>query len=320
MTYIKKQRERESPTQRLFALITTLFLFATLFICSVFFSEKLSGYVLEGAALAIQRVVPIIFPTLILSDLILHLSAGVRLTSLSRPLSGICGVKEGCLGVLLLGLVCGFPAGAKSALDSYKNGIIEKSECERLMSISNNASAPFVIGVVGCLLFKSRMLGVMLYLSMVLGALTTARLTASNVKSLNDYSICNRINYSFIASVRHAAEISVNVIAFISTFYIISRITVLVVGDGMISALILSFTEISAASSYISDLCNFSDLLKILFISFSVGFSGLSAIMQAVVLAPTNEKFSLYRILFFKLIQGLITSLYSLILFPIFTF
>ena len=314
MTRTTRIKKRLGSSQGLLGTLILISSVSTIIISSLFFPEKLSSSVADGLRLAVGKIIPVIFPSLILSDLAVHFGRGSYLNVLSTPASKICGVKSGCAGILFFGLIAGFPTGAKMSYDAYKNGIIEKRECERMMALANNPSLPFVIGVIGGMFLESTHLGAFLYLGMIFGVILSAHLTDKKRHTTDFKQFIPRQSYSFVDSVKKAAEISINVTAFIATFSMITKIITSVINSEQLILIAVSFLELTSASEHISDLCTVSLYFKILLVGFSIGFSGLCAILQSFAVISKNDDISLKRILIFKLVQGICTALVSLLL------
>lgn len=109
--------------------------------------------VLSRTEFFLERVFPTLFPALCLSGMVATSSWVSRLYRFPF------GVE---LTVWLLGMLCGFPVGARTAYLLYKSGRITKTRAEFLCGFSNLASAPFLVGVVGNALFGHPAFGVLL--------------------------------------------------------------------------------------------------------------------------------------------------------------
>lgn len=112
-----------------------------------------ADYVTEGAKYGLllwySSVVPALFPFMVLSGLIV---AGGGLSVLMKPfyflLHPLLGLSaEGCY-VLVAGLLCGYPMGAKTCADFMREGRIGAAEGRLLMAIANHPSPMFVLGYV----------------------------------------------------------------------------------------------------------------------------------------------------------------------------
>lgn len=52
-----------------------------------------------------------------------------------------------------MGIISGYPVGAKIVTEFRKNGDCTKAEAERLLSFTNNSGPLFIIGTVGITMF-----------------------------------------------------------------------------------------------------------------------------------------------------------------------
>ncbi len=131
-------------------------------------------YAAEGLSLCTKSVIPSLFPFMVLSDIVVSCGAVSFIARLlqkpTRLLFGVSG-ESGCS--VILGMLCGFPTGARSALSVYDARRISKAELERLLCFCNSPSSAFLISAVGISLFGSRKYGIALYLITLLSAILT---------------------------------------------------------------------------------------------------------------------------------------------------
>ena len=122
--------------------------------------------VAEALALCARSVVPSLFPFLVASSALLALGFGELaapwLAGLMEPLFRVPGAGS---AALVLGLVGGYPIGAKTAADLYRENLVSREEAERLLAFCNNSGPAFILGVVGAGVFASSRVGVLLYLA-----------------------------------------------------------------------------------------------------------------------------------------------------------
>ena len=71
-----------------------------------------------------------------------------------------------------MGLISGYPVGAKVAANLRDKDICSKEECERLLSFTNNSGPLFIIGTVGITMFGSTEIGILLFITHLLASLT----------------------------------------------------------------------------------------------------------------------------------------------------
>ena len=71
-----------------------------------------------------------------------------------------------------MGIISGFPVGAKIVSNLYSNGACTKEEADRMLILSNNSGPLFVIGTVGYAFYGSSTIGVLLLVTHILASLS----------------------------------------------------------------------------------------------------------------------------------------------------
>lgn len=142
-------------------------------------SDLAIEYMNRGLLLCAKTVVPSLFPFMVLSEMIVSGGFGAwLLQKCSKPMQKAFRLSpDGCCAVLL-GMLCGFPIGAKCAVLSWKQQAISKEEAERVLAFSNNPSSAFLISAVGGSLWGNPRFGFALYLCVILSSLLTGILFA----------------------------------------------------------------------------------------------------------------------------------------------
>ena len=111
-------------------------------------TEAAVGYAVNAVNLCLNKVIPSLFPFLVLSSLLLQMKLPQKIgASLGRRFGGVFG--ESGAGVLLLGMIAGFPVGASAAAELYREGGCEREEAQRMMALSNLPSPGFILAVGG---------------------------------------------------------------------------------------------------------------------------------------------------------------------------
>ena len=137
-------------------------------------SEEAAQAARQGLALCAQSVIPALFPFFVLSTLFTTLgyaSAVGRL--LARPAQWLFHAPGVGGAALFLGLLGGYPIGARTVGQLYREGQCSRDEGERLLAFCNNCSPSFVLGIVGSAVFASPRIGFLLYLIHALSAIIT---------------------------------------------------------------------------------------------------------------------------------------------------
>lgn len=148
-----------------------------MFLCFTFalliFSKTNLPAVKSGLALWANSVVPSLFPFFVATELLMHTNIisqlGILLNRYMKPIFNVRG--EGAFA-FIMGIISGYPVGAKIASNFRKNNICSKEECERLLSFTNNSGPLFIIGSVGILMFKNTTIGALLFITHILACIT----------------------------------------------------------------------------------------------------------------------------------------------------
>lgn len=130
-----------------------------LFLCILTFSilqspAKACSYAALALKLWFEKMIPSLFPFMVLSGLIVRLNFS---RTLSRPvypfLGRTCRISRTMCTTLFLGFLFGFPLGAKTVAEQYRFGQLTKPEAQYLLTFCNN------IGPVYLLSFALPLLG-----------------------------------------------------------------------------------------------------------------------------------------------------------------
>ena len=273
-----------------FSLLYTLFPIA-FFLFLLFFPAVAGEAVLSRTVFFITKVFPTLFPALCLSGMLVASPMAKRLYRFPFGVEGT---------LLLLGVLCGFPVGARSAMQLYEVGKITKRRAEFLCGFSNLASAPFLLGVVGNSLFESPALGWRFLALQTVCALLTAGVLYLCLRppcpgitedGRREAPLLSHIT----AATRTVAEVGGMLIFFGTAGVCAGSLLRL---SGIPAVLLSSLFEFSAGCNQASALGGRAgELLAAL----SVGFSGLCVLGQ--VAAVTKGKLSLLPYLGGKVIQ-----------------
>lgn len=99
----------------------------------------------DGLNLWLNTLLPTLLPFLILTGFLVH-TDGIE--KILAPFSGLfrvlLGLSPNGAYVCLLGLLCGYPMGAKLAADLYQFGKISRQEAEYLLTFCSNPSPAFL--------------------------------------------------------------------------------------------------------------------------------------------------------------------------------
>ena len=210
------------------------------------------------------------------------------------------------LTALLLGVLCGFPVGARTALQLYEEGQISKTRAEFLCGFSNLASLPFLVGVVGSTLFGDVGFGIQLALLQLASALLTAGMLYALLRPSCHGIRSEGRSYAFgISAVARAVAGSAHTMlelgGMLIFFGVAADLALHVSGvapEGIWAAALQSALEFSSGVARAAAL---NGQVGRLLAAAAVGFSGLCVFAQ--VAAVTRGKLSLRPYLLGKLLQ-----------------
>lgn len=230
-----------------------LFLLLALFAMAlILFPSEASGAARQGLQLCLQTVLPSLFPFFVLSSLFIASGAadafGRALEPVMRPLFYLSGAGASALA---LGLVGGYPVGARTVAGLYRAGNLSKAEAERLLSFCNNAGPGFVLGICGGAVFGSARAGLYLYLIHVAAAVLTGimlrRCSVMECASEHPRRARTRsknLIAAFPAAVRDSFAAVWSVCGFVVLFAVVLRFVTLLLPD---RPLLVGFIELTNA-------------------------------------------------------------------------
>ncbi len=276
------------------------FVFCALLILLFLYDPSASSQHLgRGLSLCFETLIPTLFPFMVISEILVR----ADIASYASPIFGklmkfLFGVSGAGAAALLLGLICGFPVGGKTAAALYEKGDISKRDAERLMAFCNLPSAPFMIFAVGEKLFGSRTLGVFLYLNTVLVSLICGMIFNLFGRKIgvdhytinkNDAETSISLINIFTDSVTSAAGSVINVCAYVSFFTCaVGCLTAFLSNsDPLFNAILFSFFELTSGSAACSALE--ARTVGIILTAVAAGWSGLSVFFQIFSLSRARK-------------------------------
>lgn len=148
-------------------------LFCSFAICLVVFSNTNLAAAKSGLSLWWAAVIPSLFPFFVATELLSYTNVvaflGKLFSKIMRPLFGVPGEAA---FAFLMGLISGYPVGAKITTQFVEQGICTKEEGERMLAFTNNSGPLFIIGTVGITLFGNSTIGILLLITHILAGMT----------------------------------------------------------------------------------------------------------------------------------------------------
>lgn len=290
-----------------------------------------------GLSLWANSVLPSLLPFFIATELLGYTNivriCGRLLNTLMRPVFNVPG--EGAFA-LLMGIISGYPVGAKIVANLKEQKICTNIEAERLIAFTNNSGPLFIIGTVGVGLFYNPSIGIILCVTHVLSCLTVGFLfrwwgksREKNERS-SDYSI-NSTSLSFynLGEILSKSIInSINTILMIGGFVVLFSIIISMLNttkllhmatnvlsftgipSSLIIAILTSFIEVTNGISFICSQSSLNIQLQIVLVAFTLGFGGFSVLLQVLSIA-SKAKISIKPYFIGKLLQACFAAFYT---------
>ena len=279
-------------------------------------------------------------------------SIGRFLNKIMKPLFNIRG--EGAFA-FIMGLISGYPVGAKIACNFRENNICSKEECERLLSFTNNSGPLFIIGTVGISMFGNSTIGLLLLITHILACITVGfifrfwkinsssseyvrnknsnykkhrNVTLSNLGEVLGKSISNSI--STILMIGGFVVIFSSIISILRASGILNSLVVLLtptfnflhLDSSFISGIITGLLEITNGISFISSINIKHISVNIIITAFLLGCGGLSVLLQVWSITSKTD-LSIKPYFYGKLLHGILAAFYTFVtinVFPFFNF
>ena len=314
----------------------------------------------SGLQLWATSVVPSLFPFFVATELLMHTNVinifGRVLNGYMKPLFNISG--EGAFA-FIMGIISGYPVGAKIATKFRENNICTKAECERLLSFTNNSGPLFIIGTVGILMYQNTGIGILLFITHLLGCLSVGFIFRFWKRNKNDSIgddkkfVMKKTSYNYAlekktASFSNLGEImaesitnSISTILLIGGFVVLfSSIISILKASGILNVLcmaispILNFLHIdsSFASGLLTGILEITNGIQIIssiackkisinliITAFLLGFGGISVFLQVFSITAKTD-LSIKPYIYGKILHGIFAAFYTFVFIQVFPF
>lgn len=324
-------------------LIPTCICLFTVFLL-VFSNSNLSS-AKTGLSLWANSVVPSLLPFFIATELLGYTNVisflGKSLTKFMKPIFNVPG--EGAFP-FIMGIISGYPMGAKIVSNFKEQGVCTQEECERLLAFTNNSGPLFIIGTVGVGLFKDTRTGFLLFITHILACITVGFLfrwwktnkrkkktTLDNsVSSTNTVSICN-LGEVLASCIMNAINTIFLIGGFIVLFSVIisilksSRILEILgntlspllnifgISNNFLEGTITGILELTNGICSIASIPNKYISSNIIICAFLLGFGGISIMLQ-ILSITSKSKISIKPYIIGKFLQAIFATIYTYII------
>ena len=319
--------------------------------CLIMFSNSNLSAAKNGLVLWANSIVPSLFPFFVATELLSHTNftyyLGKILNRFMKPIFNVRG--EGSFA-FIMGILSGYPIGARIAANFRENNICSKEECERLLSFTNNSGPLFILGSVGISMFGNSTIGFLLLITHLLASLTVGiifRFWKYNTKFIPkenvSYSNSNdNISWSNLGGIIGTSiSNSINIILLIGGFVVLFSVIISVLQTSQLLDILSNFIKpilnllniptefgngiisgILELTNGLNIICNIPSKklsINIIIASFLLGLGGFSILLQVwSTIAKTDLSIKPYII--GKLLQACISAFYTFIFLNTFSF
>ena len=319
--------------------------------CLIVFSRSNLSAAKNGLMLWANSIIPSLFPFFVATDLLSHTNftyyLGKILNRFMKPIFNIRG--EGSFA-FIMGIISGYPVGAKIAANFREKNICSKEECERLLSFTNNSGPLFIVGTVGISLFVNSTIGFLLLTTHILASLTVGFIFRfwkyhANTYNLNNsaYNLQNKdIPLSNLGEIIGESIVSsINTILLIGGFIVLFSVIISILQTSQLLDVLSHFIQpilhlfhipndfasgiisgIIELTNGLNIICNIPEKkisINIIIASFLLGLGGLSVLLQ-VWSTISKTDLSIKPYIFGKLLHACISATYTFIFLKNFVF
>ena len=298
----------------------------TVFLCAllIFNPQKSMMYARKGLLLCSEIIIPSLFPFFVCSGLLVYSGFCEKMAHFAAPvMKPLFNINPTGAAAFVLGIVSGYPQGAVTAGQLYGGGYLSKSEAERLLAFCNNSGPLFILGTVGTAMYKNPKIGILLYVSHILGAVTVGIIFRFYKKESYNAPVSSinterkNISQIFSSSITDSLRSILNVCATVVFCSVISKLLLDMFRlDGIPGAAAASVLEFVSGLGKISNL-DISECKKLVMSAGVCAFAGLSVHLQ-VMGTVSDKNLSLKPYFAGKALHAVFACLYTVIAIKIF--
>ncbi len=286
-----------------------------LFIIFISNSNVVLDSVKSSIDLCTKTIIPSLFPFFIISELIISGNLGNLFgKAIQKPCNMILGISGLSLYPIVVGMLCGFPVGAKITMTLLDKGDICKKEAERVLCLCNNPSPTFLINIVGVSLYSNKKLGMIFFCitvltTIILGIgcnLLFGKVYITNT-STNFFKFeikISKVTQIIGDSIYPVLKVCAYIIFFSALIDCIKSILIYFNINEYVLATLHGILELSGGAKAISSLNN--TIVSLCLLAFVVGWSGVSVHLQIMSICQ-NKDVNLKPYIVAKLLQGILS-------------
>lgn len=327
-------------------------IFCLFTISLVLFSKQNLSATKNGLLLWANSVIPSLLPFFIATELLSHTNIVTKLGKLlNKFMKPIFNVPGAGAYAFIMGIISGYPVGAKIVTKFRQDGTCSKAECERLLAFTNNSGPLFIIGTVGITMFGDTTTGILLFVTHLLACILVGILFRfwkwkdkepiksyrALVPSSTSYVRFSNLGEILATSITNAIHTVVMIGGFVILFSVILSILnssgILNITANLFSPIFEIFSiesafckpflsgilELTNGISQLSTIAVKNISTNIILASLLLGFGGFSILLQVLSITSKTD-LSIKPYLLGKVLHGIIACLLTYAVLHIFPF
>ena len=328
-------------------IIPLIFVLFTILL--IIFSSSNLEAAKKGINLWLNSVLPSLLPFFIATELLSYTNIiyylGRFLNNIMSPLFNVPG--EGAFA-FIMGIISGYPTGAKIVANMKENNICTKTECERLIAFTNNSGPLFIIGTVGASLLYDTSIGFLLLFTHILACITVGIIFRfwkykehDSYKRYNNIQK-NRVTFNNLGDViGESIKSATNTVVMIGGFVVLFSVINSMLNNSNFYQIIINFTspffnsigidnnflqgiytgliELTNGVQFICNIPTKTISTTIVICAFLLGFGGISVMLQ-VLSITSKSNISIKPYIIGKILHGIIAAFYTYIIISNFSY
>lgn len=310
-------------------------------ICLIIFSKSNIQAVKNSLNIWMNNVVPSLFPFFMATELLNYTNIprtiGNMFNRIMRPLFNVPGIGA---YALFMGIISGYPVGAKIVTNFRNENLCTKEEAERLITFTNNSGPLFILGTVGVTLFYDSSIGILLLCTHILACISVGivfRFWKINVKEKRNIdTLENNITFSSLGNILSKSILSaINSIVLIGGFIVLfglilsilqkSNILYLIklpvvpvfnmlnINPNFIIPLLSGILELTNGITLVASTACKNLSINVVLCAFLLGFGGISIMLQVLSIISKSD-ISIKPYILGKLLQGILAAFYTFLI------
>lgn len=316
-------------------------LFFVFMLCLIFFSKSNIVAVKGSLNIWVNNIIPSLFPFFIATELLNNTNIpkqiGYIFNKIMKPLFNVPGIGA---YALFMGIVSGYPVGAKIVTNFRNNNLCTKEEAERLITFTNNSGPLFILGTVGISLFYDFSIGMLLLFTHILGCLSVGIIFrfwksrtrySRNIdvlpKNLTFNSLGEVISKSILSAIKSIVLIGGFVVFFGIVISILKNaqlfnfllillspiFNILHINTNFIIPVITGIIELTNGITMVSSVASKNLGINVVIAAFLLGFGGISITLQVLSIISKSD-ISIKPYMLGKLLHGTLASFYTFLI------